>query len=72
MDYRTGEKPARLFSVLINRFSAKCSRARPPPSSFVLESFPAPKDRAGGRGTRDEDELAWQVHGPETGPVRRV
>jgi hypothetical protein len=34
-------------------------------SSFVLvlESVAAPQDRARGRGTRDEDELAWQVHG---------
>jgi len=41
-------------------------------SSFVLvlESVPAPKDR--GRGTRDEDELAWPVHGPDARPILEV
>ena len=43
-------------------------------SSFVLvlESVPATKDRARGRGTRDEDELAWQVHGPDARPILEV
>jgi len=43
-------------------------------SSFVLvlESVPAFKDRARGRGTRDEDELAWQVHDTDVRPILEV
>ena len=39
---------------------------------LVLESVRASKNRARGRGTRDEDELAWQVLGPDARPILEV
>ena len=47
------------LKLSMKRCSARCYRARPRPSFSSSNPSLRPKNRARGRGTRDEDELTW-------------
>jgi uncharacterized protein len=56
-------------SLSMNRSPAGCSRARPRPSSSNPSLRQKIEHEDEGRGTRDEDELAWQVHRSDARPI---
>ena len=51
----------------MNRSSGRCSRARPRPRPSSSSSNPSLLQKI-----EHEDELAWQVHGPDARPVLEV